>query len=77
GLPVAALPVPGPLDVIGGSRAGALDEDLATACREALAIPPERCVAYAQQFSWEACAHQFLENLYPAAQGDLALATGD
>jgi len=77
GLPVAALPVPGPLDVIGDSRTGALDEDLAKACREALEIAPERCVAYAQQFSWEACAHQFLENLYPAAEGELALAAGD
>ncbi|HYB09859.1 MAG TPA: glycosyltransferase family 1 protein [Alphaproteobacteria bacterium] len=77
GLPVAALPVAGPVDVIGGSRTGILDEDLAKACRAALEIPPERCVAYAQQFSWEACARQFLENLYPASQNDLALATGD
>jgi glycosyltransferase involved in cell wall biosynthesis len=77
GLPVAALPVPGPLDVIGDSRTGVLDEDLATACREALEIPPERCIAYARKFSWEACARQFVENLYPAIRGDLALATGD
>ena len=66
GLPVAAFPVSGPLDVIGDSGAGALDDDLASACRRALAIPPERCVAYARRFSWPACARQFLANLRPA-----------
>ena len=42
GLPVAALPVPGPLDVVADSGAGVLDEDLGAACRAALAIPRER-----------------------------------
>jgi glycosyltransferase involved in cell wall biosynthesis len=65
GLPVAAFPVAGPLDVIDGSGTGVLDEDLAAACHRALAIPAERCVRYAQRFSWEACAQQFLENLQP------------
>jgi glycosyltransferase involved in cell wall biosynthesis len=63
GLPVAAYPVPGPLDVIADSGTGALDEDLAQACRAALAIAPERCRAYASRFSWAACARQFLGNL--------------
>ena len=40
GLPVAAFPVPGPLDVINGSAVGFLDEDLASAARHALAISP-------------------------------------
>ena len=67
GIPVAAFPVAGPLDVIGDSGTGALDMDLAKACRTALQIQPERCVAYAQRFSWESCARQFLENLLPVA----------
>ena len=42
GLPVAAFPVTGPLDVIGDSGAGALDEDLRGACLAALDISRER-----------------------------------
>ncbi len=65
GVPVAAYPVPGPLDVIGASPAGVLGEDLAVAARAALAIPPDVCRAHALSFSWEACTHQFLDNLSP------------
>ena len=65
GLPVAAFPVAGPLDVIGSSGSGALDEDLAAACRRALEIPAESCRRYAERFSWEACAEQFVRNLRP------------
>jgi glycosyltransferase involved in cell wall biosynthesis len=65
GVPVAAYPVPGPLDVIGGSPAGVLDLDLATAAQAALSIPAEVCRAHALAFSWEACTHQFLSNLSP------------
>jgi glycosyltransferase involved in cell wall biosynthesis len=65
GVPVAAYPVTGPLDVIADSGAGALDEDLRRAIHRALAIPPERCRAHALKFSWRACAQQFLANLAP------------
>jgi glycosyltransferase involved in cell wall biosynthesis len=47
GLPVAALPVPGPLDVIGDSGTGVLDWDLRAAALRALAIPREMCRARA------------------------------
>lgn len=63
--PVAAFPVPGPLDVVDGSGAGCLDDDLAAAARAALAIPRERCRDYALGFSWRRCAEQFLANLQP------------
>lgn len=63
GLPVAAYPVPGPLDVIDHSGAGVLDEDLGRATRAALAISPARCRAYAETFSWDNSAQQFLSNL--------------
>jgi glycosyltransferase involved in cell wall biosynthesis len=69
GLPVAAYPVPGPLDVIGGSGCGVLDEDLGQAMTRALAIPRERCRAYAGDFSWRRCAEQFLRNLQPISRG--------
>jgi len=65
GLPVAAYPVPGPLDVVNGSGVGVLDEDLGYAVQRALAIPSERCRAHAMRYSWSACAAQFLENLQP------------
>lgn len=65
GVPVAAFPVPGPLDVIDGNPVGVLDEDLGHAARSALAIPADRCRAYAEIFSWDRCAEQFLTNLAP------------
>jgi glycosyltransferase involved in cell wall biosynthesis len=61
GVPVAAYPVPGPLDVIGASGPGCLAEDLGHAARAALAIRPERCRAHALGFSWAASARQFVE----------------
>jgi glycosyltransferase involved in cell wall biosynthesis len=67
GLPVAAYPVPGPLDVIDGASVGFLDEDLASAVRRALDVSPELCRDYALQFSWRRSAEQFLANLRPFA----------
>lgn len=63
GLPVAAYPVTGPLDVIGGSGAGALGEDLRAAALAALDIPREAARAHARGFTWESCARQFLDNI--------------
>jgi glycosyltransferase involved in cell wall biosynthesis len=65
GVPVAAYPVPGPLDVIGKSPAGVLAESLEEAARKAIGIPPETCRAHALSFSWQACTQQFLDNLSP------------
>jgi glycosyltransferase involved in cell wall biosynthesis len=63
GVPVAAYPVPGPLDVLGGSDAGCLDTDLKRAVESALVIAPERCRAFALNYTWRASAEQFLANL--------------
>lgn len=65
GVPVAALPVTGPVDVIGQSPAGVLDEDLRRAAMAALKLNPTKCREHALRFSWEACARQFLDNLSP------------
>ena len=67
GLPVAAYPVPGPLDVIGDSGAGVLDEDLGRAALAALQIPREHCREHALRYTWTASADQFVENLWPLA----------
>jgi glycosyltransferase involved in cell wall biosynthesis len=66
GLPVAAYPVTGPLDVIGGTQAGILDRDLGAAARAALAIPREACRAEALRYTWEASADQFYGNIEAA-----------
>lgn len=65
GLPVAAYPVPGPLDVINGSGAGVLDEDLGRAAVAALTLSRDRCREHALTFTWAACAQQFLDRLCP------------
>ncbi len=66
GLPVAAYPVTGPLDVIGDSKtAGVMHEDLRTACLEAQKLRREDAAAHARKFSWRAATDQFVANLHP------------
>lgn len=64
GLPVAAYPVTGPLDVVNGAPVGCLDDDLGKAARAAAELSPEACRAYALRFSWSRCAAQFSNNLH-------------
>lgn len=63
GLPVAAFPVMGPIDVIGSSGCGVLDTDLRAAALAALAIPRQRCRALAATYTWAESARQFLDNV--------------
>jgi glycosyltransferase involved in cell wall biosynthesis len=71
GLPVAAYPVTGPLDVIGDSKtAGIMHEDLRTACLEALKLRREDAWAHAQKFSWRAATEQFVGHLHPRTPSD-------
>ena len=51
GLPVAAYPVTGPIDVVGDG--GVLDHDLYQACQRALKKQRSKVRAYAEKFSWE------------------------
>ncbi len=72
GTPVAAFPVTGPKDVLaaGGPAIGAVHADLRTACLEALAHGDRiACRAYAQTYSWQACAQRFFANLVPIRHG--------
>lgn len=61
GLPVAAYPVAGPLDVVTDPAVGALDEDLGRAARAALGMSRDACREFALKHSWRACAERFLE----------------
>ena len=67
GLPVAAYPVQGPLDVVGEAPVAALNEDLRQACLSALQIArdpgPVSPRAFAEDHSWRACTLQFLRNI--------------
>jgi len=67
GTPVAAFPVPGPLDVVGASAGGVLDADLKRACLAALALPRAPVRAHAETFSWAAATQQFVQALRPLA----------
>ena len=67
GVPVAAFPVRGPVDVILDSRAGCLDEDLQKASLNALRLNPQDCREYALQYAWQNCVRQFESHLAPIA----------
>ncbi|WP_420414429.1 glycosyltransferase family 4 protein [Roseibium sp.] len=62
GVPVAAYPVMGPLDVIGGTGAGVLSDNLAEAAEAALDIPRDHCRSIALNYTWAASSRQFLDN---------------
>ncbi len=63
GLPVAAYPVTGPIDVVNEGITGALDEDLGRAVSRALSLDREKCREQALKYSWAQCAELFIENL--------------
>lgn len=85
GVPVAALPVPGPGDIVGPTLdgahpVGALHEDLATAIEAARRCSPADCRARALEFSWTAAAKIFLDaqvRLTPAVLPAAAPAASD
>ena len=73
GTPVAAFPVPGPLDVVGRSRGGVLHADLRTAALAALAMARDGPIERARQFDWHRACEQFLSFLVPARRGAVTL----
>ena len=66
GIPVAAFPVIGPMDVITNDKVGKLDENLKKAITEALQLDAQDCRNYALSYSWAKCTEQFFNNLVPA-----------
>jgi glycosyltransferase involved in cell wall biosynthesis len=66
GLPVAAYPVTGPLDIVTRDELGALDTDLARAVDRALeGGRPQACAEEGRKYTWENCTAQFVGNLVP------------
>jgi glycosyltransferase involved in cell wall biosynthesis len=64
GLPVAAFPVPGPVDIVTSPVLGCLNEDLRAACLAAVTLPGAAARReYASSFTWQRSADQFLANL--------------
>jgi glycosyltransferase involved in cell wall biosynthesis len=72
GVPVAAYPVTGPVDVL-NDAVGAMDEDLTAAIARALTRDRAACAEYGRTFTWEASARQFLNALVPV-ESDEAIA---
>lgn len=72
GVPVAAFPVAGPLDVIEQGVTGVMDEDLRRACLTALALPREQVRQAALCFSWQAATREFLQHQVLIASGSEA-----
>lgn len=68
GVPVAAFPVTGPIDVVQDGVTGALDTDLARAAQRALRIDPRACRERALQSGWDACTHEFEGHLVACRQ---------
>lgn len=63
GLPVAAFPVTGPVDVVNEGVTGILDDDLAAACARAIHLDREACKSFAANRSWQRCTQEFVSHL--------------
>jgi glycosyltransferase involved in cell wall biosynthesis len=63
GVPVAAFPVTGPIDVVQQNVTGVLNTDLRSACLAALKLDGRACVDFARTCTWEKCAQTVMESL--------------
>ena len=71
GVPVAAFPVTGPIDLVRAGDTGFVDDDLAAAATRALSLDRAKARAHALTFSWSNAAEQFLANLTTAHEAAL------
>jgi glycosyltransferase involved in cell wall biosynthesis len=69
GLPVAAYPVMGPVDVVKHGETGWLDEDLEVAVAKALTMDPAACRSHALNYTWEKSVDQFEGMLEKVGEG--------
>jgi len=65
GTPVAGYPVSGPIDIIPGSGAGVISDDLKQACLDCLEINRSIPAAHAVNYSWEKVSATFFDLLTP------------
>lgn len=59
GVPVAAYPVRGPIDVLPGCEAAVMDEDLQKAALQAVKLDKQKAREFAEAHSWAACVADF------------------
>lgn len=62
GLPIAAFPVMGPIDIIEEGVCGHTSENLREAALACLSLKKEACIEHAKKYSWEKTAHEFLKH---------------
>jgi glycosyltransferase involved in cell wall biosynthesis len=67
GVPVAAFPVTGPLDIIEQGVTGYCDENLRRAALACLELDGARCREYALKHGWAQVATQFLDYMVPVS----------
>lgn len=87
GLPVAAYPVTGPIDIIGPDgtgvhggrkRIGALHDDLEQAIRLALTADRKACAKEGERYEWDQCTDRFLAGLaWRNGEAPAAVTEGD
>lgn len=63
GTPVAAFPVPGPIDVLRPGLTGEMHQDLRVAVQRALKLDRQACAGAAAALSWRRCAEEFVTHL--------------
>ena len=68
GTPVAGYPVSGPVDIIPGSGAGVVGEDLRKAALACLELDRKVVVQHAKHYSWEQVAADFVSLLVPETE---------
>ena len=73
GTPVAGYPVSGPIDIIPGSGAGAVDENLAKATLACLDIDRAKPAKHAQNYTWENVSQTFISYLVPEEEAQRRL----
>lgn len=74
GLPVAAFPVTGPIDIVRDGVTGILDENLAVAARMALTLDRRAARAHAETYNWSRVADQFVANIKTACASGAGIA---
>lgn len=70
GLPIAAFPATGPIDIVTPGETGVLSEDLRAAALSAQKLSRERVRAKAAEYSWENAARLFVGNITTACLGE-------
>lgn len=65
GVPVAAFPVTGPIDIVKNGVTGILNDNLYRSAMDALTLNPQDCIDYARTHTWKRSAEEFLGHLAP------------